>query len=470
MSRTRRAGIAAVFGYLQFATSVLTGIVLLPFILARVGTDAYGVWLAFGELLAYSAMVDLGVVGVLPWLIAEADGRGDRPAMRQLVAGALAFASGAAVVFSGLALLLLWLAPNIAHVTAAQRATVEGPLLFLLVAMAVAFPARVFYAVLIGVQDVGFTGVMSVSQVALNPLLVVSLLLAGKGLYALAAGAAMPGLFVGVISLFRLRRIAPDLMRGWSLPPGPVLRRLTAQGLGSWTAGLGWRMVAASNSIVLLSVAGPEAAVVYAVTAKLGDVLMQMSWQLPDAGLVGLAQLNGEGRPQRVAEVTVSLLRLVLLGAGAVACIVLAFNPSFTTLWVGPARYGGAALNASLAALVLAHSLGHGLYSTSATLGTRVEVGWATLAQGAVHLGAAVLLGRWLGMPGVALAAVASTLVLAYPIGVWMVKRTTGMEHAELWRAVLGPWLARASLLLALGAVVGTIGFRAGVWLPLALA
>jgi O-antigen/teichoic acid export membrane protein len=470
LSRTRRAGIAAVFGYLQFGTAVLTGIILLPFILKRVGTAEYGVWLAFGELLAYSAMVDLGVVGVLPWLVAESDGAGDRAGMRSLLAGGLAFATGAGIVFTGIALLLLWLAPNVANVTAAQRAAVEGPLMFLLVAMAAAFPVRVFYAVLIGLQDVKFTGAMSVAQVALNPLLIVSLLLAGEGLYALAAGAAMPGLFVGIISLFRLRKVAPDLLHGWRLPPGPVMRRMTAQGLGNWTAGFGWRMVAASNSIVLLSVAGPEAAVVYAVTAKLGDVLMQMSWQLPDAGLVGLAQLKGEGRPRRVAEVTVSILRLVLLGAGAVACGVLAFNPSFVTLWMGAPRFGGLALNAALAALVLAHSLGHGLFSTSATLGTRVAAGWAALAQGAVHLGAAVLLGHWLGMPGVALAAVASTAAVAYPSGVWMVRKTTGMTQRDLWRTVLGPWTARAAVLLLLGAAVGSFAFRAAVWLPLVLA
>jgi O-antigen/teichoic acid export membrane protein len=263
--------------------------------------------------------------------------------------------------------------------------------------------------------------------------------------------------------------VAPELLRGWRLPPRATLRTMMAQGLGSWTAGLGWRMVAASDSIVILAVMGPAAAVVYAMTFKLGAVAMQMSWQLPDAGLVGLAQLKGEARPQRIREITLALLRLVLIASGGVACAVLAFNPAVVTLWLGPARFGGLGLNAALAGLVIAHSLSHGLFTTSATLGTRVQAGWAALAQGAVNLAAALLLGRLLGLAGVALAGIASTLLVAYPAGVWMVRRTTGLAHGELWRQALGAWALRAAGLLALGALVGVAGTWVSPWLPLAL-
>lgn len=470
MSRTRRAGIAAVFGYLQFALALLTGIVLVPFILSRVGSGEYGVWLAFGELLAYSSMVDLGVVGVLPWLLAENDGRRDRDAMREVLAGGIAFSCAAALLFAGLALLLLRVAPSVANVGAAERAAVAGPVLLMTAGMALAFPLRAFYAAVIGLQDATFVGAMSVAQVALSAALTVGGLLAGWGLYALAASASVPAVVAGLVSLARLRRLAPDLLRGWRLPPWARLREMTAQGMGAWTAGLGWRMVAASDSVVILAVAGPEAAVVYAMTLKMGAIGMQMSWQLPDAGLVGLAQLKGENRPERVREIVVSLLRLGMLGGGAVACAVLAFNPGFVPLWVGPSRFGGLTLNALLACVLLAHTLSHVLFAASATLGTRVQAGWASIAQGALNLGAAVVLGRAFGLAGVAAAAVVSTALAAYPAGVWMLRRTTGMGQGELWRRVLAPWGVRFVPLAALGAVIGTLAERVSPWVPLALA
>jgi O-antigen/teichoic acid export membrane protein len=468
MSRTRRAGITAVFGYLQFALALVTGIVLVPFVLAHVPTDVYGVWLAFGEVLAYSSMVDLGVVGVVPWLLAEADGRGDREAMRRLLTGGTAFSVAAAVAFLVLVLLAFQVAPSIAHLTAAQRAQVRGPILVLVGALAVSMPLRTFMAGVMGLQDVTFAGALSVVQVALNVLFTVVLLLAGKGLYALAAATAFPGLVAGVASLVRLGFIAPDLVRGWRLPGWATMRTMTAQGLGSWTAGLGWRMVAASDSIVILSVLGPAAAVVYAMTFKLGTVAMQMSWQLPDSALVGLAQLKGEGRPERVREVTVSLLRLVLITSGGVACAIVAFNPAFVTLWVGRERFGGLLLNLLLAGVVLAHSLSHGLFTTTATLGTRVEAGWASVAQGAVNLAAALLLGRAFGLAGIAAAAIVSTALVAYPAGMWMAKRTTGLRQRDLWREALGPWALRGGVLLAIGTAAGAL-VRVSPWLPFAL-
>ncbi|HET7464274.1 MAG TPA: hypothetical protein VFJ82_23655 [Longimicrobium sp.] len=470
MSRTRRAGITALFGYAQFALALVSGIVLVPFVLSRVRTDLYGVWLAFGEVLAYSSMVDLGVVGVVPWLVAENDGRGDREAIRSVVAAAVLFSSLAAMVFLVLALGALRLAPSLAHLSPELAAQARGPLLLVAVTLALTMPLRSFSAALLGLQDATFTGVVGVAQLALGVALTLGLLLGGWGLYALAAAAAVPGLVASAASLARLRVLAPDLLRGWHVPSRTTFRQVSTQGLGSWTAGLGWRMVAASDSMVIVALLGPTAAVVYALTAKMGTIGMQMSWQLPDAALVGLAQLKGEGKPERVRAVTVSLLRLLLVSSGAVACAVVAFNPAFVRLWVGPRQFGGLALNALIAAVIVGHSLGHGLFATSATLGTRVQAGWAALAQGAVNLGAALLLGRWLGLAGVALAAVVSTAVVAWPAGVRMVRRTTGITQGELWRSAVGPWAWRGGALLALGAGVGVLGERGSPWLALALA
>lgn len=470
MSRTRRAGIAATFGYLQFGLALASGILVVPYVLARVGSEAYGVWLGFGELVAYSAMADLGVLGVLPWLVAEADGRGERDEMRSLVSAGLAAASLAAVVFAALALGLLAVAPGLTGVSAEQRAAVIGPLMLLVAGMAAAYPVRVFHAVLIGLQDVTFVGTLGVAQAALNVALIVGLLVAGQGLYALAAAATVPTLFVATVSWLRVRRVAPELVRGWRIPSRALLARVSVQGIGGWVAGLGWRMISATSNLVILSLAGPVAAVAYAMTARLPDVLMQMSWQVPDAGLVGLAQLKGAGRAERAGEIAVSILRLTLIGAGAVACGVLALNPSFVSLWVGAERFAGVGTSALLAFGVIGLSLGHSLFSTAATLGARVQIGFATIAQGIVHLVSALVLGRMFGLAGVAAAGVIGTVVVAYPAGVYYLCRVSGLTQGDLWRRALGPWSARAALLLLAGTGIGIMGWRASVWPPLAAA
>ena len=66
MSRTRKAAAIAIFGYLQFAVAIVTGVFLVPLTLHSIGARTWGVWLASGEVLGYAGMADLGVLSVLP--------------------------------------------------------------------------------------------------------------------------------------------------------------------------------------------------------------------------------------------------------------------------------------------------------------------------------------------------------------------------------------------------------------------
>ena len=70
------ATIAAGFTYLPASPSLVAGLVARAFILGHIGARRYGLWLASGDRSAYAGLADLGVLVTLPWLVAEADGRG----------------------------------------------------------------------------------------------------------------------------------------------------------------------------------------------------------------------------------------------------------------------------------------------------------------------------------------------------------------------------------------------------------
>lgn len=459
MSRTHKAGIIATFGYLQFALAFVSGIVMLPFILGRIGTENYGLWLACGELLAYSAMVDVGVLGVLPWLIAEKDGQGDRQAIRDLISNGVAVACVISVLYFLAALMLWQFATRIVDLTETQRQALTGPLLLVMTGTAIAFPLRTFYTVLLGLQDAVFTGVLSIAQWALNIIIILTLLIKGYGLYALAVAAVVPTLLVCLLCLIRTRMSEPELLAGWRRPAISQMLYLLKQGFGVWVSALGWRMVAASNSIVILSIGTPEMVVVYACTAKLGEILMPLSWQLSDSGLVGLAQLHGEGVGQRVREVVLAMLRLLLIGAGGVAVLMLALNHTFVTLWVGADKFGGLTLTSLLAATVIGLSLVHGIIVPAAVMGDRFQIGMVTLIQGGVNLLLALGLGSLFGLRGVAMAGLCSSFLIAFPLGMRFLKRRTGLSLRVLSREVFRPWLLRLVALFAISLAIG-------IWLP----
>ena len=191
MSRLRRAAVAASFGYLQYLVAIVSGIVMVPVTLHYLGARRYGLWLASGELLGYAAMVDLGVIGVLPWMLAEADGREDREAMRALVANGLALGAIVGLGYAMLAAGLWLLLPSALSLGADDRLAIGGPLAVLAAAVAIAYPLRVFNAVLTGLQDVTFNGLLAVAQAILSVAITAVMLVRGYGLFAIATAAAV---------------------------------------------------------------------------------------------------------------------------------------------------------------------------------------------------------------------------------------------------------------------------------------
>ena len=458
MSRTRKAATVAFFSYVRFGLQ-LSALLLIPLIITTVGGRAYGFWLASGEAFAYAGLADLGVLGVLPWLVAKEDGRGDRDAIRRLLV------NGAAVgvvvgMFYGVAVLTLCLVlPSLLHFTDADRVDLIGPLVLLAVGGTLATPLRVFQATLEGLQDVVFIGVARSVQTLLTIVVTVAFLFAGYRLYALAIAATVPAFLVGVAALVRFRGVAPDLLTGWGRPSRAVVRSLFREGIGPWLAGWGWQLSSATDGIVIAMIGQPTAVTVLAVTSKLGRWLMQFCWVPGDAGLVGLAQMSGEDRPDHVRATVVALLR-VYLGL-ATACVVLAGNRSFVGAWVGPELFAGRLTSGLVAASILALSLAHGVAVVVAVLGKRLQVGVVTLASGVVQVGFAYVFGVLWGLPGIVAATIMTQTVVVVPGLVPLLRETCGLTRMDVVTEVLIPWLK------GFGPVgAGALAYGLFVWPP----
>jgi hypothetical protein len=438
----------------QYALAIASGLVLVPLTLHYLGARSYGLWLATGELLGYAALADLGVLGVLPWMIAEEDGRGDRVAMRRLLSNG--FTVGAMVGFCYVALAVaLWqVLPAALRLSASDRNLLVGPLAVLVAISGATYPLRVFSALVAGVQDVRFSGAIGVAQVSASLVITVAMLARGFGLYALAVAAAASNLIPVLACTCRSFLVTPDLLRGWPRPTWPAVRVLFANGLGGWLGAFGWQLQAASNSLVITATGHPEWVPIYSCTARLSAMATQVAWLIPDAGLIGLAQLHGERRgPERLGGVVQTMVRLHLLLGGAAACCVLAVNPSFTIHWVGAEFFGGMPLHLLLAFGIVVSSFTHGLVTSASVIGNRLRVGALTLACGAVQVPCAFALAYLLGLSGIAAAGLVTGALTLVPGAVALLGETTSLSVPALLDGNVVPWLRRVAPLLAVAAL-----------------
>ena len=75
MSRTKRFVSGITLGYAGQVLTTLVGLWLTPFLLFRVGQHDYGLWIVGTQLMFYLALLDFGVVALLPRETAFATGR-----------------------------------------------------------------------------------------------------------------------------------------------------------------------------------------------------------------------------------------------------------------------------------------------------------------------------------------------------------------------------------------------------------
>lgn len=465
MSRVRRASIAAAFGYLQFGLSIVVGIAMVPFILSRVDVAVYGMWLATGEVLAYAAMADLGVLGIVPWVVAEADGRGDRRSIRTLLANGVCAAAAVSLIYVGIVAALWSLAPE-SVLGARERTIIGGPLAIMALVTAVVLPLRVAHAALVGLQDVRYCGMVASGAWLVDVVVTAALLLKGHGLYALALGASIPSLLAALANIVRLRLVAPDVMRGWPLPTWEATARLLRDGFGGWLGAWGWRLSAATDGIVLGYLLGHLAGVTrLAMTSKLAQVLMQLAWLPGDSGLVGLSQLAGEGDKARLKAAVSALFRLYLTLAGAAVCVVLVANASFVRWWLPEGIFGGRVLTIVVALALLAVTGAHAFSTVVSVLGKRLTVGVASLAAGIVQVGLSYVLAREFGLAGLPAAAIVAQCGVLYILLLRPLALVSGITPGVLLRDVVVRWGIRSAPMFALCGAAGAVFWTMPLWI-----
>lgn len=464
MSLRRKAATTAVFGYLQLAISIVTGLFIVPLTLHTIGARTWGVWLVSGELLGYAGMTDLGMLGVVQWMIAEAEGRNDRHEVAELVSQALWLGFAVAVIYVAVALVLWWALPSALYLSDADRRMLWGPLSIAIAFNAIGYPLLAYRALLVGTQDVRFFGVLSLINALVSPALTAVLLLAGYGLYALVWSTSAPAVAIAIVLAWRAARIAPDIVFRLSLPRLQRLRFIFSHGIGSWLGAVGWQVLAASNAIVITYLGHPEWVPVYACTGKLATMCLPFTWMLPDSGHVGLAQLYGQAVMDRVRSVIAMMQRAHLLLGGLAACGLLAFNPAFVTRWVGAAMFDGVTLNVVLAAGLIVHSFTHGLITSASIAGNRPRVGFIVLVNGAVHAVLAVFLGHRFGLAGVGMAGIIGALATQLPGSFVLLRRTTQLQAEPMLNDLVLPWLSRALPLLVASGLAGLFYRSLGLW------
>lgn len=414
MSRSKKFLSGVSLAYLYQGSMMVVGLWLTPFYLRHLGAHDYGVWLVGLQVLNFLLLCDLGVLAVIPRDIAQAHGRelaeADSDSLRVLIGRLFKSVLVQSLLVAVVASALYVFRP-------VADSGLRGPVALVLLFFVLTFPLRAAGAVLQGLQDLKFLGMLRMWLWGFSAALIVALLMAGAGFYALACGWCLQEAGGSVIGVFRLRRLRPDLfnMDAWR-EAGPFRWQWLMRGLWISLGQASNALVGGTDLMIIARVFGPATVVIYSCTGKLVQVLQQQPQILASTALPGLSQMKtSEGR-RRIQKATTCLTQAMIFVAGAIVCVVLPLNQQFINHWIGARYFGGLTLTILFLANFLVRLIDYTLAIALFAFGHEKLYAIRSLLDGVFSVVLASILARPLGLNGVMLGFLCGGLLVAIPI------------------------------------------------------
>ncbi len=390
--------------YLAIAIDLALGILMLPFNVAHLGKDAYGLFVLTTSVTTYFSMLDLGYGSAQVKFAAQYRALRNVSALNE-IASTLFFLFAAMSL--ACYLLATVLAVNLGHILALAPddvPTATTVLLIVSVYAAVALPFGVFGGITSGFQRYYFNNVISIATsltVAAATFVVLSL---GYGIVELVTVTTA----IRILSLLGYRlsayRAFPLLSIRWQHVRRARLREVTGFSAFLLIIDVATKINVAADTLVIGAFMGTAAVAVWAVGARLIAAVRSLSTVLSRFLFPIIVDSAALGNHVRLRAVLVQGTRLSLAAVIPLALTLALLADAVVAAWVGPAFEQSQVVVQILAAVVIIRI---GTATSYAVLKGAEHHRFAAACSGTVavtNLALSVLFVRWYGLAGVAVA------------------------------------------------------------------
>jgi O-antigen/teichoic acid export membrane protein len=335
--RRQRATVVGFVLQLSYvALMVVQGMALVPLYLKHIDANTYGAWLATGNVVAWLALVDPGVSGVMAQRVAVAYGANDRAGVGITIGSGLLVSLAIAVCTATVGIVVAIWVPGIVRVDDLRATELVSSFRIASLANAAVIAALALGCVPMALMTFTVTyGVIYSLGTLAGILSTITFLLAGMGVRAIPLGLLVRGVVLLIgnavlaywICCFRMKvslRLARSELR--------VLLNLSGF---TWASRITASVLGNADSVLVARFLGMEAVTVLSLTRKSFEIIGQVIWRLGAAFGPGLAHVQGERDTTRFRAVSVRLLRVTGLLSAMGFGGYLGLNGALLHVWVG---------------------------------------------------------------------------------------------------------------------------------------
>lgn len=354
-SRKKATVTNLIYQYSSLILTIIRGLLLVPLYLKFIDIKLYGAWLATGNVVTWLALMDPGLNELLRQQVAKFYGKEDLSSLGKTIGTGWTVMAVLSIITVVIGWVLSTVVPSL-FLDESKLISELGISIFLAsIGAALVFFSGSPGAVLQGFQRSDRFAAIYVVSWVLGITSTIILLVKGFGLISLPLGSVLSGVVMSLgyssdMLYFARKRLHIRLK--WCTEYLNDIKSL----VGATFLLQASRILTRNCDEFLIGIfLGPEVVPIVAFSKRLWDVALMFGQRVSVAFMPGLAHLWGEGDRKKVAAVAVKMLCVTLWLCGIEAAIILGFNKSFLSLWVGSQFFAGHSFNIMLALSVLVY-------------------------------------------------------------------------------------------------------------------
>ena len=405
--------------YVAVGVQSAVTIVMTPVLVRGLGKSGYGIWSLALSLVLYLELLEFGFAKSTTRAVARYEALGDREAVRRTVTTSVAvlLLPAALALAGGLILALIF--PRLFDLDPSQVFAARIVCVAFAVDLALSIPSDTFGATLAGLQRFDLVNATLIATAVAQGAGWFLVLRLGGGLVALAivtVACALAGQAARAVVAGRLvGSVAPTLRRF----DRRMVKPLAGASVWFFVADLAEVVVSRIDTVVVGVVVGVPQAAVYAVALKL-SLLADRAFRPATTSFFPQSAALSAGADVSALRPVVRTGTRISLGVAWPLCLslMLLAGPALEG-WVGPEFAEGRLVVVLLAATVAVKALTRTGVLALQGIGSVRSTALVNTGEAVLNLALSVVLGRTMGLPGVALAtllaAVASELGIILP-------------------------------------------------------
>jgi len=426
--------------YVGKFTALGFAFLLTPFLVHQLGPAAFGLWVLVDSVMGYGSLLDFGIADAIIKYVAEYRAKGQIDQAHGLVATALWLYSALGLVAFGLSVALAPVFPLLFNVPPEDRTTATSLVALTGLLLGISIPSASTTAALRGLQRYDVANSLAVAGTLISGGATVTVVLLGGGLLGMAAIGIPITLLMQVVTVWCIRRIAPELRFGWRGARRALVKTVFAFSASLSVMHLAGRIQTKTDEVVIGAFLPLSAVTPYALADRLSQVPQILTDQFMKVLAPLASELHAENDLARLRALYIVGSRLTLAIFLPIACTFVVLAGPILTAWVG-ADYANSA--PIVVILVLASLIETSQWPAMALLQgiarhQPLARMWAAAAVANLGLSIA-LVHSFLGVTGVAIGTLIPTTAVCFGFVLPYAMRTLGVSMQQVVAEVVWP-------------------------------